>query len=139
MSKYSCPLCSEFTGLRFHHLLSHIQLVHSSRPGFQVVCGINGCTRSVTLMKTYRNHLYGDHMINFNPDSIVYQPSPLVHSHSKVSSNFQDTITSVPSDLLDQDLDKSESDCNFCSHTNLQVCCINQSYNFSMHKFIIIL
>ena len=54
-----------------------------------------------------RNHLYGDQMINFNPDSIMYQPSPLVDSHSKISSNFQDTITSVPNDLLDPDLDKS--------------------------------
>ena len=90
-------------------------------------------------MKTYRNHLYGDHMINFNPGSIMCQPSPLVDSHSKISSNFQDTITSVPSDLLDQDLDKSESDCNFSSYTSLQICCMNQSYNTSMYKFIIIL
>ena len=138
LSKYSCPLCLEFTGLRFHHLLSHIQLVHSSRPGFQIVCGINGCTRSFTLMKTYRNPLYGDHIINFNPNSIVYQPSSLVDSHSKVSSNSPDTITSVPNDLLHQDFDISESDCNFSSLTSLQVCCMNQSYT-SMYKFIIIL
>ena len=58
-------------------------------------------------------------MINLNPDIIVYQPSPLVDSYSKVSSNFQETITSVPNDLLDQDLDKSESDCNFSSHSKL--------------------
>ena len=77
-------------------------------------------------------------MINFNPDSIVYQPSLLVDSHSKVSSNSQDTITSVPNDLLDQDLDKSEFNCNFSSHTSLQAYCMNQSYT-SMYKFIIIL
>ena len=58
-------------------------------------------------------------MINLNPDSIVYQPSPLVDSHSKVSSNFQETITSLPNDLLDQDLDKSDSDCNFSFHSKL--------------------
>ena len=62
-------------------------------------------------MKTYRNNLYGDHMINFNPDSIVYQPSPLVDSYSKVPTNVQDIIISVPNDLLDQDIDNSESDC----------------------------
>ena len=85
------------------------------------ICGINGCTRSFMLMKTYRNHLYEDHMINFNPDSIVYQPSPVVDS--QVSSNSQYTITFVPNDLLDQeDHDKSESDCNLSSHTSLQVC-----------------
>ena len=68
--------------------------------GFQIICEINGCTRWFMLMKTHRNHLYRDQMINFNPGSIVYQPSPLVHSHSKVSSCFS-------------------------SHTGLQVCCIN--------------
>ena len=62
-------------------------------------------------MKMYRNNLYGDHMISFNPDIIVYQPSPLVDSHAKVPTNFQETIISVLSDLLDKDLDNSEFDC----------------------------
>ena len=126
------------TVVRFHHLLPHIQFIHSSRLGFQIACEINGCTRSFTLVKMYRNHLYVDHIINFNPNNIVYQPSSLVDSHSKVSSNSQDTINSVPNDLLHLDLDKSKFDCNFSSHTRLQVCCMNQSYT-SMYKFIIIL
>ena len=140
MSNYSCPLCSEFTGLRFHQLLSHIQLVHSSRPAFQIVCRINGCTRSFTLKKTYRNHLYGDHIINFKPDSIVYQPSSQQIAIQKCQQTFRTSLHLYPVTYLIKTLIiVNQTVYNFCTHTIFQVCCINQSYNSSMYKFNIIL
>lgn len=45
-----------------------------------MTCGVNGCTRSFHSMKTYRNHLYRNHMINFDPDklfiSLLHNPNP---------------------------------------------------------------
>ena len=124
MSNYNCPLCLEFTGLRFHQLLSHTRLVHSSRPGFQIVCGINGCPRSFTLKKMYRNHLYGDHMINFKPDSIVYQPSPQQMAIQKCQQTFRIPLLLYPVTYLIKTLIiVNPTVYNFCSHTILQVSC----------------
>ena len=72
-NRFICPLCPNFISIKFHQLLSHIQLIHSGRPGFSVTCGIEGCQRLFRKMKTYRNHIYKEHMINFT-DDIVYQP-----------------------------------------------------------------
>lgn len=56
-----CPLCSDFSAPDFKLLLPHIRLVHSTRPGFSLQCNIESCTRIFTNMKTYTNHIYGDH------------------------------------------------------------------------------
>ena len=72
LMSYNCPLCSDFLAREFHQLLSRVQLVHSQRPGFRVTCGVDECKREFTSMKTYRNHLYGCHMINHGHGSINY-------------------------------------------------------------------
>jgi hypothetical protein len=76
-SRFVCPLCSSFVSIKFHQLLCHIQLVHAGTPGFSITCGINGCQTLFKKMKTYRNHLTVDHMINFHfLSSDDYQPTP---------------------------------------------------------------
>ena len=59
---FNCPLCDEFQASDFRLLLPHIRLVHLTRPGFSVQCNIDNCTRIFRNMKTYSNHIYGDHM-----------------------------------------------------------------------------
>lgn len=59
---FNCPLCPDFRATKFQLLLPHLRLVHSTRPGFSVTCNIEGCSRTFTNIKTYTNHLYGDHL-----------------------------------------------------------------------------
>ena len=59
---YHCPLCQDFQATEFSLLLPHIRLVHSTRPGFTIPCTIDNCTRVFTKMKTFTNHIYGDHL-----------------------------------------------------------------------------
>lgn len=61
LSTFKCPLCTEFEATEFRLLLPHIRLVHSTRPGFSIQCSIENCSRVFTNMKTYTNHIYGDH------------------------------------------------------------------------------
>lgn len=59
---FECPLCPDFQAPDFKLLLPHIRLVHSTRPGFSLQCNIENCTRIFKNMKTYTNHIYGDHI-----------------------------------------------------------------------------
>ena len=102
MPGYDCPLCSNFNTRQFHQLLSHIQLIHSQRPGFLVTCGVNSCRRQFKTMKTYRNHLYGDHLINHTPDSIVYEPSLSYATPSSGPDSLQPQLDTQPSSSDDQ-------------------------------------
>ncbi len=58
---FKCPLCGDFEATQFRLLLPHIRLVHSTRPGFTIKCFIENCSRIFKNMKTYTNHIYGDH------------------------------------------------------------------------------
>ena len=55
---FNCPLCTHFQAPEFKLLLPHIRLVHSTRPGFSIQCGIDNCARRFINMKTYTNHIY---------------------------------------------------------------------------------
>ena len=59
---FNCPLCDKFKAPDFRLLLPHIRLVHSTRPGFSLQCNIDNCTRIFRNMKSYTNHIYGDHL-----------------------------------------------------------------------------
>lgn len=59
---FQCPMCTEFRAPSFELLLPHIRLVHSTKPGFKISCGISGCQRTFTNMKTYQNHM-GFHIV----------------------------------------------------------------------------
>lgn len=65
LSNMICPLCPEahtsFLHLTFPEYLKHLELFHSHRPDFLVTCGIGGCVRTFTNLRTYRNHVSGLH------------------------------------------------------------------------------
>lgn len=59
MSKM-CQLCSfHTTSLPFY--LKHLTLIHSTEPGFRIQCRLNGCVRSYSNIRTYKNHVYSCH------------------------------------------------------------------------------
>lgn len=56
----SCPLCGEYSP-SLTQLLKHIRLVHADEPGFNLQCGIQGCSRTFRKYQTFRNHVYAIH------------------------------------------------------------------------------
>lgn len=85
---FNCPLCPDFRATKFQLLLPHIRLVHSTRPGFSVTCNIEGCSRNFTNMKTYTNHLYGDHRNLPEAADQVSGPDFLQHSQNRVGDIY---------------------------------------------------
>lgn len=67
---FNCPLCTEFQAPSYQLLLPHIRLVHSNKPGFSITCGLDGCQRSFTSMKTFSNHVYGFHLFSRTPPTL---------------------------------------------------------------------
>lgn len=60
LRRIKCPLC-DFCALSIQLVLSHLRLVHSSDPNFNVMCGISGCcTTSVSFSALYQ-HIYKKH------------------------------------------------------------------------------
>lgn len=41
--------------------MRHVYAVHSAEPGFSVQCGINGCSRTFTVFKSFRQHVRRRH------------------------------------------------------------------------------
>lgn len=58
-----CSLCNTSLRVKFpiREYLKHLLLFHAHQPTFKVTCGISGCSRSYTNLKTYTNHVYGVH------------------------------------------------------------------------------
>ena len=72
-----CSLCNTLLRVSYsiRDYLKHLQLFHAHQPTFKVTCGIGGCCRSYTNIKTYSNHVYGVHDLsttsssNFTPSA----------------------------------------------------------------------
>lgn len=61
---FPCPICHTFRAPNFRLLLSHIRLVHATKPGFRIGCTIDNCSRTFINMKIYDNHLSRDHFMH---------------------------------------------------------------------------
>ena len=56
-----CQLCSSLRKTSMSFLLRHLTEVHSSKPGFSFVCGLNKCQRRYQNITTYKHHVYSRH------------------------------------------------------------------------------
>ena len=65
MPRLICPLCPpEMTvnlNMNLTEFLKHVQLFHSHQPSFSITCGLNGCLRSFSSFRSFRNHVYSYH------------------------------------------------------------------------------
>lgn len=63
MSEMECPLCSDVTSIKFdwRDYLRHLSLFHAHHPDFKIPCGIDGCQRKYTNIRTYQNHVSSVH------------------------------------------------------------------------------
>lgn len=68
MPSLICPLCPyERTvqlKLDLKNFLKHIQLFHSHQPSFSLTCGLDGCLRTFTNFRVFRNHVSTFHSDN---------------------------------------------------------------------------
>ena len=55
-----CPLCGYFSP-NVTLQISHLRLVHSTDPLFNIVCGIGGCTSTFGAFAAYNSHVYRHH------------------------------------------------------------------------------
>ena len=55
-----CPLCA-YQVLRLQQLVSHLRLVHSGDPNFELVCGIGGCRQRFGAFSAFNSHVYRFH------------------------------------------------------------------------------
>lgn len=85
---FDCLLCAKFQTPSYQLLLLHIRLVHSTKPGFSITCGLDGCQQSFTRMKTFSNLMYSFHLFSRTP--------PMFRPIANPGAN--DTITSSDSD-----------------------------------------
>ena len=55
-----CPMCS-FEAATVRIVLSHLRIVHSSDPRFNVTCGVDGCSRTFRTFPALYSHIYRQH------------------------------------------------------------------------------
>ena len=60
-TKYECFICHSAAGNTFSDIVRHIGYVHAHDPNLNVMCGIEGCTRSYINFMSYRRRLYREH------------------------------------------------------------------------------
>ena len=55
-----CALCG-YQVLKLLQLVSHLRLVHSGDPNFELVCGIGGCQQEFRTFSAFSSHVYRSH------------------------------------------------------------------------------
>jgi len=103
-ANFSCPLCSNAAHLMldFKGLIKHLNLFHAHQPDFKVPCGINGCLRHFTNLRTYQNHVSS------------------VHSFMGVTSSIQNSSASTSGCISDSHENNSSANGNDISSTTAE-------------------
>ena len=119
---YQCPLCDEFQALSYKQLLPHIRIVHASKPGFSISCGVQGCQRSFTNMKSYDNHI-SQHMLagNYPSNAIVMSNNEHCSQHPEES-----LVGTEPGDDSPREDNFSSNEHNECTHPQANDQCTTQ-------------
>ena len=104
-----CSLCNTSLRVKFpiREYLKHLLLFRAHQPTFKVTCGIGGCSRSYTNLKTYTNHVYGVHdlsMISSN-ESI-----PAGSCNDGSTPSFNDDRILDPTECSTEDENSTDKD-----------------------------
>ena len=74
-----CPLCC-VVAVSVGLLLSHLRLVHSSDPNFNVICGLGGCKTASRSFPALYFHIYRNHPYIIRKRSALVEATPEVIS-----------------------------------------------------------
>ena len=69
-----CPCCGDVRVSNLKQLISHIRLLHSDEPNFQIQCNLQGCKKTFKKFNVYRNHVYAFH------DTVSLDEEPFMDS-----------------------------------------------------------
>ena len=55
-----CPICSS-ASLSLKLYVSHLRLIHSKDPSFNIMCGVDGCREVFRAFSAFNSHIYRHH------------------------------------------------------------------------------
>ena len=73
-SRFSCSICNSFASLDYASVIRHIGSVHAWDPRFRITCGIEGCVRTYTSYRCYREHIINKHSELLREDNMDAEP-----------------------------------------------------------------
>lgn len=83
-----CPMCS-FEAATVRIILSHLRIVHSNDPHFNVTCGVDGCSRTFRTFSALYSHIYRQHKSSgiiqserIDPRSSITEPYEMLSLYS---------------------------------------------------------
>ena len=95
-----CPLCSlPLPTLALY--INHIRLSHADMPGFRICCTQQGCSKSFTNFRTYRNHIYAYHDFSIDEDNEPGNGGGFHDQESSIGDRFHDQETGSGDDRTD--------------------------------------
>ena len=96
-----CPLCDALS-LDLRAYISHLRLVHSSDPSFDIMCGISDCREVFRAFAAFNSHVYRHHRSALGLDSDQSQSVEKV-DESECSSILEAATTSDVTLLVDNE------------------------------------
>ena len=87
------PLCS-YQVLKLKQLVSHLRLVHSGDPNFELVCGIGGCQQKFCTFSAFNSHVYRIHRAALGLQAELHDVSDEDNPPSMSSSQAVETVES---------------------------------------------
>ena len=103
MASKQCPFCEEMSSPSEFFLMKHIKRVHASQPGFKITCGVDGCQRTFTTMKTYENHKSSVHHRD------RHHLSEEVATHGNDTNTSELALQNASDDNVGDDLQESDN------------------------------
>lgn len=100
-------MCNTSLRVKFlnREYLKHFSLFRAHQPTFKVTCGIGGCSRSYTNLKTYTNHVYGVHDLSMISESV---PAGSCNDGSTTSCNDDRSLD--PTECSTEDENSPDND-----------------------------
>ena len=93
-SRFSCSICNSFGAQDYASVIRHIGSVHAWEPRFRVTCGIEGCVRTYTSYRRYREHIIHKHGELLRDDDMnvgSLQDSEHEHADEEASNPLDDS------------------------------------------------
>ena len=93
-SRFSCSICNSFGAQDYASVIRHIGSVHAWEPRFRITCGIEGCVRTYTSYRCYREHIihkHGELVRDDDMDVDSLQDSEHGYADEEMSNLFDDS------------------------------------------------
>lgn len=95
-NSFSCSMCFYLCASN-NQLMTHVVRHHKNDPKFQIQCIQRGCGSTYTKWKSFRQHLYRNHRLNFEDN---------INEHINIEDeNFNRVPVEENNDISDHDIE----------------------------------